>query len=340
MRALPGSRDSRSLAVPGPVSLLASVMAVCALAGCATVGTSSMTAARPAAPGASAHASAKASTAVKPSPTPQQRAIADAGAIFASFPVPPGARKFASPPGLGGPLVQRMLLVSQPQTDVVDTGGWWEAPGAPPAVLKWVQAHQPSRFSQADGGKSWARGAPTITFDTFSLPAVLGLLDNRDLMVQAVADGKRTALRVDAQVTWNPPRPASEVVPSAARVVTLSMVSYLGKSGRPPAPVTISDPGKVRQIIALTNGLPLSPFPPVSCLEGDAGLLWLTFRATAGGPALAVARVEAGGCGGVLFSIRGKFQPELGSLGPTAEFGLQVLRVAGLHWNVGFANFV
>jgi hypothetical protein len=339
MRTRPGIRACRIRTVCGPAVLLAAILAGCALAGCTTVRPPVATASRPATP----HASARATTAgitgntgtavAKPSPAPRQRAIADADAIYASFAVPPGARKLASALGLGGAGGRMLVQARPPQTDVVYTGGWWEAPGGPQAVLAWEQAHVSTRFSRADGFREIARGAPTITYDLFSLPSILGLLDNRSLLVQVVAAGNQTLIRVDAQVMWNPPRPAGEVVPSAARVVTLSRVPA---SGRPPAPVTITDPGPVGQIITLTNGLALYPVPPLdpTCLDDQDGQVVLTFRATAGGPALAVATAQAGGCRGVDFIIGGKYQPGLGGPIATQVFGAQVLRVAGLHWKV------
>jgi len=38
-----------------------------------------------------------------------------------------------------------------------------------------------------------------------------------------VGDGQ-TAIWVDAQVSWQPPRPAAERVPTAARVVTITLL--------------------------------------------------------------------------------------------------------------------
>jgi hypothetical protein len=366
MRTRPGIPDSRIRTACGPAGLLAAILAGralagralagralagralagcalagCALAGCTTVGHPAATASRQATQGASARATTAGITgntdtgAAKSSPAPQQRAMADADAIFAAFAVPPGARKLASAPDLGGASGRMLVQAQPPQTDVVYTGGWWEEPGGPQAVLVWEQAHVSTRFSQADGFRETERGSPTITYDLFSLPSILGLLDNRSLLVQVAAAGNQTLIRVDAQVMWNPPRPAGEAVPSAARVVTLSRVPA---SGRPPAPVTITDPGMVRQLITLTNGLALYPVPPLdpTCLDDQDGQVVLTFRATAGGPALAVATAQAGGCRGVDFTVGGKHQPGLGGPVATQVFGAQVLRVAGLHWKVAW----
>jgi len=50
-----------------------------------------------------------------------------------------------------------------------------------------------------------------------------------------------------------------------------------------------------------------------------------------GGPPLAVAQAGTGGCGIVQFSLGGQPQPMLQI---TGTFILQVLKLAGLHWNV------
>jgi hypothetical protein len=57
--------------------------------------------------------------------------------------------------------------------------------------------------------------------------------------VAGVGNGQ-TAIRVDAQVSWQPPRPAPERVPSVTRAVTITQLpSPDPRAGRPPAPVTI-----------------------------------------------------------------------------------------------------
>jgi hypothetical protein len=81
----------------------------------------------------------------------------------------------------------------------VDRAGWWLAPGAPQQVLAWETKHLPHRFAADGSGSSGAPGPAAELFDTFSLRAVYGVLDSRGLLVQAVADGNQTAVRVDAQ---------------------------------------------------------------------------------------------------------------------------------------------
>jgi hypothetical protein len=268
----------------------------------------------------------------------EQRAVADANAILASFAVPPGARKLPAAPTVGGGVLkQPEQLPSTP--DLVDKSGWWLAVGAPRQVLGWEVAHLPRRFSGGGGGygsSTFGFGAVTTWFDVFSLPAIPAVLDSRQLIVEVVADGGKTAIRVDSQVTWLPARPAGEMVPSAVRAVTVS--EYLGWNvdRRPPKPVTITDPAKVRALAALIDGLPMPPRFGIiaeSCPDGNGSDLTLAFSARLGGPALAVATVALSGCPGVDFTIGGKQQPALGA---TSALGTQILTIAGLPWKTRY----
>jgi hypothetical protein len=255
--------------------------------------------------------------------TPRERAVADAAAIMKAFAVPPGGQRLPrAPDGLKTPIT---TLVS---TTLVDNVSFWRAPGQPRAVLAWEQAHLPQRFTPEDedfGPPSWDR--------TFSLSPLPGVLDARDMVVEVTGAGNgQTAIRVDAQVSWQPPRPAAEQVPSAARVVTITELPSLNPHAkRPPAPVTITDPAVVRRLAALVDGLQLSTIGPgASCPAAFGGGIKLTFLARTGGAPLAVAQGPAP-CGTVQFSAGGKRQP---ALQMTDSFIPQVLKLAGLHWKV------
>ncbi|HEY6313955.1 MAG TPA: hypothetical protein VIY52_24595 [Streptosporangiaceae bacterium] len=194
-------------------------------------------------------------------------------------------------------------------------------------VLAWEQAHLPRRFTPEDadfGPPSWDR--------TFSLAPIPGVLNARDLMVEVTGVGNgQTVIRVDAQVSWQPPRPASERVPSAARAVTITQLPSLDPhASRPPAPVTITDLAVVRRLAALVDSLQLSTIGPAPCPVPPGGGLLLTFLARAGGPLLAAVQGPAA-CGTVQFSVGGKPQP---ALQITDSFIPQVLKLAGLHLKV------
>jgi hypothetical protein len=293
---------------PGATLLLAACAAM-AVAGCAATHTTT------------GPVTAASRTAV--SPTPRQRAVAAAAAILTAFVVPPGAERLQQAPDvLKAPI---STLVS---TTLVDDVSFWRAPGQPQAVLAWEQAHLPRRFTPEDadfGPPSWDR--------TFSLSPIPGVLNARDLVVEVTGVGNgQTAIRVDAQVSWQPPRPASERVPSVTRVVTITQLPSLDPHARrPPAPVTITDLAVVRRLAALVDSLQLSTIgPAASCPAPFGGGIRLTFLARAGGPPLAVAQGPAA-CGTVQLSAGGKQQP---ALQITESFIPQVLKLAGLHWKV------
>jgi hypothetical protein len=239
-----------------------------------------------------------------------------------AFVVPPGALRLQqAPDALKAPAVAFYA-------NTVDDVSFWREPGQPQAVLAWEQAHLPHRFTL----DSSAFPTPPSAV-MFGLAPVPGVLDFRELDVQVAGAGDgQTAIRVDAQVTWQPPRPASEWVPAAARVVTITQLRDWGPHPpAPPAPVTITDIALVRRLAALVDSLQLSELPPGLMCPASAGGIQLTFLGRVGGPPLAVAQAGTGGCGIVQFSLGGQPQPMLQI---TGTFILQVLKLAGLHWNV------
>jgi hypothetical protein len=316
---------------PGNVAALAAMtlVAVAALttAGCGTTVVSSATSAQqPARPGQPSPTGAVSA----PSLTPRQRAEDDATGILKLFAVPPGARQVQSAPLVsGGVLKQPIQTPGTP--DLVDRAAWLIAPGSPSSVLGWEEGHVPHEFTL--NGSATSDGPPGIEptqSDMFSLPPVAGVLDSRQLIVEVVRDGSGTAIRVDAQVTWLPARPASERVPAAAKAVTIAMDIGMNQgSKKPPKPVTITDEATVRKLVALINSLPL-PSPGIRHCPADFGdSLTLIFRASREGPPLAVATVALSGCQGVALTIGGKPQPGLqGGIGP------RVIHIAALPWKI------
>jgi hypothetical protein len=266
----------------------------------------------------------------RPAPGPHQRAVADADAILASFAVPSGARKLAASPSVDSGALKTSIQI--PQTpDLVDKADWWLAPGKPQQVLAWEAKHVSRRYSFEGTGSTYGPGGRgLVRADMFSLPNITGVLDSRELLVEVVQDGAKTAIRVDAQVTWQPAVPASEKVPAAAKAVTISMDLGPNQTSRkPPKPVTITDPAKVGELRALINSLPLTQPGTINCPMDWGDNLMLTFRARPGGPPLAVATDTLSGCAGVYLTLGGKSQPELASVS-----GTQILGIAGLPWKL------
>ena len=268
--------------------------------------------------------------------TPQQQARADAAAILASFVPPPGARKLASAPGADGGVLGHPQM--QPQTpDLIDDVAWWQVPGQDPqAVLSWEASHVSRRFTLSGYGGVGA------AFDSWTLPPVAGVLDNRWLAVTVISDGAGgTDLRAEGEVTYTPARPAGSYIPATAvHAVVVTAVPGGNDRAKPPAPLVVTDPATVRRLVALVNGLSLFPPGTYSCPFDDGRGVRLTFlsKASSGkanGPViksavLAVAFAKSNGCGGVQLTIAGA-QTGLGWGSAAAE---QALSISGMRWKL------
>jgi hypothetical protein len=279
---------------------------------------------------------AVAKTSAATTASPRQRAEADAAALLASFVRPPGARKLAAVPSAGGGVLGHPQMAPD-TTDIIDDVAWWQVPGqAPKAVLGWEAAHV-SRGLKLD---AW--GGAGAVFDSWALPPVAGVLDSRRLVVTAVSDGAGgTDLRAEGEVTYTPARPAASYIPaSAVHAVLVAAVPDPNDHRKPPAPLLITDPVKVRKLVALVNGLSLFPPGTYSCPAGGTGALRLTFLSKGGGGkaangpviktavrAVALAPTPTG-CGGVELTIAGT-QTGLGWGMSTAD---QALAICGLRW--------
>lgn len=277
-----------------------------------------------------AHAPSRALSSPAPSASasPQQRASADAASILASFVPPPGAVRLTTAPGA----LRSQAGAIRGASDIVRDTSYWRVNGSPQAVLTWVKNHLPGRFTATGGGTV---GGPAMLWNqTFALQPVAGVLPARGLEVGAVkAGGGQSALRVDAQVTWEPAKPSSERIPAAANVVTVSPASMLVAGAKAPSPVTITNAATVRRIAALVDGLPLLPPGTVNCPADYGRSVQMTFSAGRGGPPLAVVTAAISGCQGVRVMVGGKAQPTLSGTGAAR----QVLSIAGLRWS-GYAG--
>lgn len=225
--------------------------------------------------------------------------------------MPPGARRLARAPSVAGNALSRPAGVPG-VVELVDEASWWQAPGQPQAVLGWEKAHLPHQFVWAGNGEESDRSGTYSWNFTYSLPSVPGVLPVREIQVEVASAGHgQTAIRVDAQVAWQPPRPASSLVPSAVRVVTIAQLpSTRPGAKRPTPPVMITDPAVTKRLASLINSLPVFPIRYASCPLFMGGGLQLTFRVQARGPALAVASTD-GACNEVWLTIDGRQQPGL-----------------------------
>ena len=320
MRLLPSTPGARTIRMGAAVAAVAAItLAGCGVAHPATEKTADQ----------KTGTTGKITPAQRPAAGPQQRAEADAGSILASFAVPSGARRLSAAPSAGkGALKTAIQIPGTP--DLVDKTSWWLAPGSPHQVLAWEAKHVSPRYSSEGTATIGAGDRVSIWSDMFSLPAVNGVLDSRELIVEVIQDGKQTAIRVDAQVTWQPATPASDRIPAAAKAVTIALNPGLNQHGKKaPKPVTITDPTKVSQLRALINAQKLFPPGTYHCPADFGDSLTLTFRVKAGGPAVAVAVNQLSGCGLLTITLDGKAQPDLSGVS-----GTQILKIAGLTWKL------
>lgn len=271
------------------------------------------------------------------------RALANlyAGSLLCRFVVPPGARRLARVPDAGHGSLEQSL----PQTGLdyeVSRAQFWQVPGNPQGVLTWEKLHLPHALAYTGSGFGSLRETKIEWQDDYSLPAVpsqpsvSGQISSRTMSLFAVDAGNgRTDIEVAVSVDWIPPRRASDVVPTGVRAVKISAVPDLNLHVTPPAPVTVTDPVQVRKIVALIDGLPLSP-PGVFSCPFDAGAeVVLTFLPqAAGGRPLAVAEQRLEGCEWTSFTIGGKQQPSLGAPNSARSVAAEVLRIADLPWNL------
>jgi hypothetical protein len=321
--------DGMSKAFSAPlrnVSVLPVAFLCCALAACGTV-----------VPPPGAHpGTTKASSSPGSGTTPKQRAAADAAAILAAFVPPSGSVRLASAPFTGGAeLLDPVFREDTP--DQVNTHAWWHVPGqSPSSVLSWENAHLPRQFGQPGGGTSGP-----ASFRMWNLPEVPGVLNERQLTMAAVSDGKGNAdIRVDAHVDWIPARPGWAYVPATARAVIVTAVPGGNDRKKPPVPVTVTEPDRVRELVSLVNALPMAPVGVRACPADDGRGVRLTFLAAAGGPVLATAFATSRGCGGALLAIGAgplstdRPGPHRVSLGFGTDAAAKALAISGMNWRL------
>lgn len=276
--------------------------------------------------------------------SPQQRAKADAAWILASFVPPPGSKRLSRPPaGVHGALSQPATRPFTP--NLVDDWSLWQVPGPPSAVLRYEKAHLPARFQFQGEGTSGGPGYQVSEYD-FTVRSGLGPGETGELQVDSVASRSGQAYaRVDAQVTWLPARPAASLLPAARiRAVVVTVAPGANDNRTPPAPVTITGPAKIRQLVSLVNGLPM--YPPQgaipSCPEEDGRGLEMQFLTAADGQRLATAFAKPDGCGGAMLLIgAGTLASTAWPVGDEIALGYgnyalasQVLAISGLRWRL------
>ncbi len=261
-----------------------------------------------------------------PPATDRQKALAEAERILALLRLPGRATRYMHlPPGAGSRLSQPEAVPGTP--DLVDVNGWWVMPRAPQPIIGWFRDHLPAGSTTESSGTQGDEQGTEGWFLAYQWSGRKGDVDSRILTVEAVSFGRgETAIRADAQVTWIPARPTSEVVPAGARYLTITLNGPLGPGGRARAFV-VTSPEKISKIEVAFDALP--PYPPgvFHCPADFGSSMELVFRVSKTSPVLAVLTASETGCQEVDVVTGGHREPGFASGGPFVE---QVASIVGI----------
>lgn len=232
-------------------------------------------------------------------PHTRQGAEREAALVLDSVVLPAGARRLNRAPSVDG----RELARGGPHeayVDLADRHAWWRVPGSWRSVLAFVHAHPPAGSHEVTSGWGSTRGRQTNASILFGWSVIAGSRTRQLAVLVATTPGDRTYLRVDAEVVWLLPRPASERIPDGVQAIEITR----GLPGHAPSQsLTVTDAAEVAAIVAVTNSLPIvQPGEFDGCNTahpvGDVRpKITFTFRAALGGSVLAVAREPADATG-------------------------------------------
>jgi hypothetical protein len=242
------------------------------------------------------------------------KAVAAAERVLGEVVLPAGSTEVTKVPtssGLASQPFLRLLFAAQ-----IDRHAFWTPDASPSAVIASVTAHL-SPGAKPDGS---GHGG-SERFAAFTLPRIEpAVLAVRQLVIEAISlPNGTTAVRADGEVQYIAPRPRSEQVPRAARVLKITMTD---NSPKPLLSLTVTNRARIRQIARLVNALPFAgnwQGIAFSCPASSASATTDTFvfRAASDGPALARVTESAAtpstsqGCLSTTLTIRGHRQPEL-----------------------------
>ena len=253
------------------------------------------------------------------SPESEPAAQADAAALLAELPLPAGSSESATEPAEDDSLLAHPGEGPPVTPSAVDEHAWWLVPASPEETLLYICTHLPAATTSAtifEGGLT----GPNIPENAIGALTVPGSPGTLVVWTVRLPDGS-TALRADAEVVWLTPRPASETIPSGARLMRIAVHAPGWPGGFEPEPLALLArlPGQVTsvaqidEIVSLLNGLDVSQPGVRSCpIERAANSnVELSFYANAGAAPLAVADIRLEGCGGVDLTLAGVPQPSL-----------------------------
>jgi hypothetical protein len=230
------------------------------------------------------------SQAAHPSPVPTQLSLSSAGDV------PPYTVD-----------LHRFVLVPEPAATAqsfllahVPAGMDWASTGLAPGTTNTVTV-----LSVAYRPRSLASGLTNAQLGTAEMPSA----------------GGDTLIRVDASVSWFPPRSAAEHLSAASfRSVTVTATEVI------PRPRTVTrvftSPAIIGRLVALINSLPATPYPNVAAMSCLAAATVYRLAFTPG------AVILAGGCGASdAITVNGKEQPRLWDLDALIPAARQLLHL-------------
>ena len=302
------------------------------LAGCSGPG-QPVAVQRPAHPSAS---SRSASTTTAGTPTSdtavhdQTSAQTLAQALVDQISLPPGSRAVATAPT--PELDQPPQETGTP--NLADAARFAVVPLDAAAVLAYARTHPPNGYTAENSGSGSTSGPHQPTEDYLmenvsDMPSGVDSATVLASVVEGSPDSTHTYIRLDAQVTWLPPKPAGLTVPADDTVAVVSVTET-----QPPQPqmnlpaphqVTITDPAQFDQLRSAANGLQPGLPGPRSC-PADVGTRYhVEFKLTTDSPPDIT--FTAGSCGDVSVT-RG--DRSSGDLADDAAFSNAYLGALGL----------
>jgi hypothetical protein len=265
-----------------------------------------------------------AATAARPaSATNKQAAERDASRLLRRMVLPTAAVRLSREPSGDGGLLQKSD--SLPSGPLVDRHRFWRVHEPFPQVSQFVRARLPHGARLTGTGTGSGPQVPANKSFTFSFPALPGQISSRALEVELVALPHHwTGIRADAQDVWLVPRPSSEKVPAAVRVIEV-------RSRR--AHVHVTSAAKVRRLVRLFDSLPIVQpggiygCPPATIRRPPLTLRFLSVQ----GALLATASVSgsfsSGSCAPIKFWIEGRPQEPL-----SGQIYRRIERVLGVRF--------
>jgi len=246
--------------------------------------------------------------------------------MLAEVHLPPGSSESSTEPAEAGSLLAAPGFGPPGTPNAVDEHAWWLVPATPAETLAYICAHLPPDTTQpmtVSGGLTGSN-LPENMITGFTWPGNAGTLA---VWVVRQANGS-TALRMDAEIVWVTPRPATARIPAGAHLLTISAhktgPTLRGITSNRPTllrrlPSRVTSIARINKVVALLNELRVDQPGIRHCPMEPGASVQLSFYTRPGASALAAADIDTAGCGGVSLTIDGIAEPELEGGWPLVE---------------------